>query len=189
MAASVICSSSNRASRTAVSSPTVIGTRWWFSFHCSISRARRSARSSPSAPATNPRTGTPARRQPMLRRCPARTRSRPSGRRTMVIGTWLPHPSGRDAAIVVHRATSALVTVACALVRALASISRSPGLYACKMIGSVVVSDMACSFQRELCGPPRRGPASAAAAPLARQVLSRSRVRSTCRRQPEGPGP
>src|SRR5215475_13858302 len=84
----------------------------------------------------------------MVRRCPVRTRSRPSGRRTMVMGTLLPHPSGRDAAIVLHGATSALVTVACALVRALASISRSPGLYACRVIGSVVASDMSCSFQR-----------------------------------------
>ena len=65
-----------------MSSRTVISSRWWFSFHCSISRARRSACSSPSSPATKPRTETPARMQPMLRRWPARTRSWPSGRRT-----------------------------------------------------------------------------------------------------------
>lgn len=75
----------------------------------------------------------------------------------MVMGTLLPHPSGRDAAIVVHRATSALVTVASAPVRALASISRSPGLNASRVIGSVVVSDMACSFQRGCAALPDEG--------------------------------
>src|SRR5262249_57448548 len=65
--------------------------------------------------------------------------------------------SGGGAAIILHKATSAVVTVACALVRALASISRSPGLYACKVIDSVVVSDMACSFQRGCAALPDEG--------------------------------
>ncbi|MGO9194343.1 MAG: hypothetical protein ACLP8X_38625 [Streptosporangiaceae bacterium] len=56
-----------------------------------------------------------------------RTRSWPSGRRTVMPGTELPHPCGELAACAVHEATKALSAVASALLHESAAISGSAG--------------------------------------------------------------